>query len=488
MEELAGRGHEVHVVTHFPQKHPPPNYYDIDIGGSLPKSVGQLSIKSPYDRGFLGKIKYVFRTCGAEICEYLFRNLAIIDLKNSTMNFDLVISEVYGTDCLLGFAHKFQAPIIGISAVDLLPWAAERMGNPDNPSYIPNYFAATNEKMGIYEKFFGLATLFLSKIGYFFLSIAPSENKIKEFFGNQTAALETIVSNTSLILVNSHLSLNIPRPMVPNIVEIGGLHIDPPKILSQDLDKLVRTSQDGVIYFSLGTVVDLTSFEAPLLQTIMNVLGRLPQTIIWSGNISNNVTVPKNIHIHSWLDQLALLCDPNTKAFITLGGLMSLQEAAYCAVPILGIPIFPNHKRNIDKYVKSGAGLLLEYDDVNEATLKEALDDLIANLDYKRNAVKLSLIFKERPMGALDTAVYWAEYVVKFGGAQHLRCGAADLGWFEYYFVDCLIIMMGILGLGLLLGGLAIYFLQDSDVWNYIFKRGPQKREEGPEPETDKDK
>ncbi|KRT79528.1 glucuronosyltransferase, partial [Oryctes borbonicus] len=152
--------------------------------------------------------------------------------------------------------HHFGAPIVGISATDLLPWAGARMGNPDNPSYVPNYFLSLNEQMVLHEKLQAFFALFLTKIGYFFLSTAASEIRAREFFGNHLPSLETIVSNTSLLLVNSHISVNVPRPMVPNVVEVGGLHIEPSDSLPPELDEIVRTSSDGVVYFSMGTVID----------------------------------------------------------------------------------------------------------------------------------------------------------------------------------------------------------------------------------------
>lgn len=45
--------------------------------------------------------------------------------------------------------------------------------------------------------------------------------------------LEELASNVSLILVNSHFSISGVRPVVPNFVEVGGLHIEEPRPLSK---------------------------------------------------------------------------------------------------------------------------------------------------------------------------------------------------------------------------------------------------------------
>lgn len=48
----------------------------------------------------------------------------------------------------------------------------------------------------------------------------------------------------------------------------------------------------------------------------------------------------------------------------------------------------------------------------------------------------MAAIFHDRPMSALDTAVYWVEYVIKHGGAQHLRSPAVELSWYQYRLLD----------------------------------------------------
>lgn len=48
----------------------------------------------------------------------------------------------------------------------------------------------------------------------------------------------------------------------------------------------------------------------------------------------------------------------------------------------------------------------------------------------------MSAIFNDRPMSALDTAVYWVEYVIRHKGAYHLHSAAVELSWYQYYLLD----------------------------------------------------
>lgn len=76
---------------------------------------------------------------GPSICQNVVLHPNTEKLKSSKVKYDAIISEVYATDCLLGFADIFKVPVIGVTSTISLPWSNDRMGNPDNPSYISNY-------------------------------------------------------------------------------------------------------------------------------------------------------------------------------------------------------------------------------------------------------------------------------------------------------------------------------------------------------------
>ena len=52
-----------------------------------------------------------------------------------------------------------------------------------------------------------------------------------KYFGSNLPSLESIAKNVSLVLVNTHYSLNRPRPLVPAVIQVGGLHIKEPNRL-----------------------------------------------------------------------------------------------------------------------------------------------------------------------------------------------------------------------------------------------------------------
>nr|CAD7426908.1 unnamed protein product [Timema monikensis] len=136
---------------------------------------------------------------------------------------------------------------------------------------------------------------------------------------------------------------------------------------------------------------------------------------------------PSNVMTGKWLPQLDILSHPKIRLFISHGGLMGTLEAVYAGVPIVGIPLFADQELNIKRCVLQGFAVRLLYDDITKESLLSAIRTLLDDPRYAANAKKTSFQFRDRPQTALETAVYWVEYVIRHRGAPHLRSAGADL-------------------------------------------------------------
>lgn len=224
LKALAARGHDVVVVSHFPQHNPVENYTDISIEGAGVRFNNSINIT------MLKKVNnilfpIVFLDNSVKTCEMAFKHRNVETLLKSKDKFDLIINEIFGSDCFLGFVNKFKAPHISLMTSVPLPWSNDRTANPDHPAYVPNYFSRATDRMSLWERLQNTVQTEMIKWAYYYFSDVPTHRIASKYFGNNLPALSDIARNTSLVLVNSHFSLNYPRPMVPAVVEVGGLHI-----------------------------------------------------------------------------------------------------------------------------------------------------------------------------------------------------------------------------------------------------------------------
>jgi glucuronosyltransferase len=234
LRHLAARGHEVVVVSHFPKENTTSaNITHISIEGSVPMGSTQvISFKEVESVGSI--LNAIMLSYMADIhCNSILPLPQVQGLVNQ--KFDLIITELFNTDCFLGLAHVLKAPFIYFSSSVLMPWANDRIGNPDNPSYIPNLFQSHSDKMVFSERLSNTVDTFVDKwVVYPLLFDLPGRYIGSKHLRVSLPPLADIARRGSLILVNSHFSLSKPRPLVPAVVEVAGIHIDrPPNKLSQ---------------------------------------------------------------------------------------------------------------------------------------------------------------------------------------------------------------------------------------------------------------
>lgn len=80
------------------------------------------------------------------------------------------------------------------------------------------------------------------------------------------------------------------------------------------------------------------------------------------------------------MHNLLQFCDAahsNVKLFISHGGMLSVMEAVYHAVPILAVPLGMDQKLNMRRITDFGSGIALSFKDVTNHTLTTAISEVI---------------------------------------------------------------------------------------------------------------
>jgi glucuronosyltransferase len=112
----------------------------------------------------------------------------------------------------------------------------------------------------------------------------------------------------SLVLLNNHFSLNYPRPLVPTMIEVGGMHVSQTiNKLPEDIQEFLDGAEYGAIYFSMGTNLRSDHMPAERLAAFMTAFSEIPQRVLWKWESDTFPGQPANIKLGKWLPQQDIL-------------------------------------------------------------------------------------------------------------------------------------------------------------------------------------
>ncbi|KAH8248195.1 hypothetical protein KR038_004376 [Drosophila bunnanda] len=461
LKALASRGHEVTSINAFPQKIPVKNFRDIpilevfnnynDIISDLENPMNIWEENNFINKFFLGITRSVL--INKEVQETL--------LPPGKDHYDLIIVEALRTDAYYGFAAHFNAPIIGISTFGTDYNIDELVGNVSPLSYIPLVTAGLSDRMTFSERVINFVHTTISWLNYRFFHMPEQEKMYAEAFPLASARvpLSELNRNFSLVLLNQHFALSFPRPYVPNMIQVGGLHIShKPAPLPKDMEDFIQgAGEQGVIYFSLGSNVKSKDLPADRRELILKTFASLSQRVLWKFEDDQLPGKPPNVFLSKWFPQPDILAHPKVKLFITHGGLLSTIESIHHGKPILGLPFFYDQFLNVNRATQAGFGLGLDYKTMTQEEFKETIQRLLKEPGFAQTAKQMSDRYRDQPMSPLDTAIWWTEYVLRHKGAYHMRVAGQDLGFFAYHSVD-------VIGT-LLAGALLIVVIITSILW-----------------------
>ncbi|MGI5471592.1 macrolide family glycosyltransferase [Streptomyces sp. CA-132043] len=115
-------------------------------------------------------------------------------------------------------------------------------------------------------------------------------------------------------------------------------------------------------------------------------------------------TVPRNVEVHSWVPQLAIL--EQADAFVTHAGMGGCNEGLYTGVPMIAVPQAAEQFDNADRLVSLGVARRLDTADATSEALRAALLELASDPEVARRsaALRAELRAEGGTMRAADVA------------------------------------------------------------------------------------
>uniref|UniRef100_A0A8C3N4U0 UDP-glucuronosyltransferase n=1 Tax=Geospiza parvula TaxID=87175 RepID=A0A8C3N4U0_GEOPR len=396
IEKLRDKGHEIVVVA--PEInlriHSSPVYTLKTYPVSYTKEFVEAEFKEMGHRSFtpqpfLKKLSKIanFTSMFLDSCKRLLSDKELIQYLEGR-KFDAIFMDPF-FPCGQILAEHLSLP--SVYFLRGLPCSVEFQATmcPSPPSYVPRFFTRSTDCMSFWQRLGNLLATLGSSLACSVL-YSPYDPLIWEFLQRE-ATVPELFSHAAVWLMKYDFVFEYPRPLMPNMVLVGGIGCTREKRLSQ---------------------------------VLWRYTGKAPPNL------------PKNVKLVKWLPQNDLLAHPKTRAFITHGGSHGVYEGICNAVPMVLMPLFGDQMDNAKRVESRGAGLTLNILEMTSTDISNALKAVINDKKYKENIQRLSDLHLDRPIHPLDLAVHWVEFVMRHKGAPHLRPAAHDLNWVQYHSLD----------------------------------------------------
>ncbi|CRK99007.1 CLUMA_CG011945, isoform A [Clunio marinus] len=440
---LAERGHDVTVVSPFPLDKPMKNYRDINV--EIPQDemekFNTYVINNPKPNMF--KLMPALFSILFKMSDNMFESEEFKKVLDEE-KFDLVIIGMFFNNYLLGIGDHFKCPTMILSVTGTMTMLNVLVGNPLAVTSVQHSFFESGN-MGTFSSRVANFLLHGSDYGFIALCDYLFKDRYNQYFpSDRYISYEEAKKNISMILVNTHFSQTYIRPFVPAMVEVGGLQIKPtPDKLPEKLEKwLDEASQHGVIFFSLGSNAKTSFLPTYKIEILLKVFSQLKQRVIMKWESDELEGKPNNVLISKWLPQDDILAHPNVRMFISHCGLGSVVEARYHGVPVVSMPLGIDQIKNAENIVNEGWSVKVDFKNLNEKDLFDAIKEILNDPRYNSKAKTLSVLYRDRPTSAREIASYWVEYVIRHRGAPHIRYPGTDLNFWQYNSIDVILFLL----------------------------------------------
>ncbi|XP_059484357.1 UDP-glucosyltransferase 2-like, partial [Neocloeon triangulifer] len=333
---------------------------------------------------------------------------------------------------------KFKAPIVILNAFADGFWHWDLLGVENSPAVFTHPLMSFSSPMNFLERMQNFVTLYYEKYIYqqYLLRQQALADKV---FGEAAGKIQDAKNLYDLFLINSGPpGLDLSRSLPPNYKEVGCIQCRPndSNKLQREVKEFLDGAKDGFVYFSLGTNIKSSLLPKHVMNDILKTFDNLKLKVLWKFENDDMPGKPVNVMINKWLSQQDVIGHKNCRLFITHGGRLSIQEAAYHGVPLVIIPFYIDQHKNGEVAAKSEIGVTINFLEFSRERFETAIRKVLDDPKFKRKAQKQSEIAQDTMSTPLETAVFWIEYVARHKGAKHLRPASLELNFVQRHCLD----------------------------------------------------
>ena len=234
-EALAERGHQVTVITPFAadEKRRVDNLHEITVGNKVQNELGvdwfRMQKQNPIS-ATLGLLNNLRSSAEAGYVR-LMANEEFQTIMR-TRSVDLVIVLAVLNDFSLPIIDHLKVPFIFFSATINVPWHLQSMGVEQNYAFIPGFGSHFNSEMTFTQRMINMIRIEILIRGRKLLLTKPLDQLIAKDFP-KSRPISEMELEAQLSIINGKTTITWPRPLPPNVVTIGALHVRPAQPLAQ---------------------------------------------------------------------------------------------------------------------------------------------------------------------------------------------------------------------------------------------------------------
>lgn len=231
---LAERGHR---VTHWdglgPSKDDQPNLRVL-------YSPVMADINSEHNVNFNDRdspLSLLFRVPAtvADYCRAIHEDPVFHELMSSgnEEKFDLILVDGFFNECTLLLAELFDVPFVYLNCFVPPPWLQNAIGTPFAFDHFPHSGLSLSDRMNFWQRMLNALTG-VGLVAFHHMYVVPViDGAAVKVLGlhNFTSIVDIEDRHLSLLLTNTHFSINYLMPTSPAVVQVGGMHCVPPKPL-----------------------------------------------------------------------------------------------------------------------------------------------------------------------------------------------------------------------------------------------------------------
>lgn len=227
---LTDAGHSVTVFTPFPEGDRE-NYVEVNTSSEIRPiyEINLIDLLKHFSHPLtMANMLNGFRRSQ---CDMIIGNRQLSDLMlqqdNQKADFDVVIVEPLEYDCVSYVASTMNLPIIYVISSPMISTTERTFtGHMSNPAIVSHVFATQGIPKTFVQRFSNTVLLAYS------MFISTYQSTILQFTDPKPYDLSPTVK-PSIIFQNSHYMTELSSPVVPNLINLGGIHLKPAKNMSK---------------------------------------------------------------------------------------------------------------------------------------------------------------------------------------------------------------------------------------------------------------